>query len=212
MNYNNVYASFWDDTLAWPPDARTMALYLLTCRDRAAEGLFVCPIDTMARQLNWTDDECFLALSNLVALNWLEYDIKNETVLLLNSLRWHAPKSKNHLIGAARKIQHVPTDSPLQRHFRVLVAKYCPELELPELPPRADNWPVPDPRLLVANPDFDAVGEAESWLARVPSSLQKPLQRVDDPPGNPLGTLSEGIGNPLGTLPNAFANPSESLG
>lgn len=92
--YNAVSNTFWDDdkVRAWPEDARSLALYLLTSEHRNAEGFYRLSMATAADDLQWDVERVKAAMKDVVASGFAEYDDRARVVLVMKALKYQAPK------------------------------------------------------------------------------------------------------------------------
>jgi hypothetical protein len=124
---------FWrDDAVrAWLSSGldRTvlLALYLLTCRHRNLEGLYLLPWGWVEADLGWEADCVAEQSRRLLEEGFIEYDAGPEVVFVRNALKYQAPKSKPQLKGAINALREVPT-TPLLRSLSEVAKAHAPEL------------------------------------------------------------------------------------
>ncbi len=124
--YYRVSTRFWDDekSRAWPRDVKLLALYLLTCRHRTLEGIFVLPLSYVGEDLHWNGKKLSKLIAVLTENQFLRYDPETRVMLIRNALRYQAPESANVVTGAIRRIKDLPK-SPLLEEFLALAKLHC---------------------------------------------------------------------------------------
>jgi hypothetical protein len=92
-SYNTVDVSFWDDekVRSWTDDGRTLAIYLLTCSHRTAEGFYRLPATVALDDLKWQRDRWDAAVAELAETDFADYDAGPRLVLVRKGLKYHAP-------------------------------------------------------------------------------------------------------------------------
>lgn len=133
--YHKVSPKFWTTVQAeaWSEDARTLALYLLTCPHRTTEGLFRLPKAYILDDLDWTSKRLTEPFAELLARGFIDYDEQARWVLLVGALKYNAPENPNQAKAAAKRALECP-EGPLTSHFRRLAERYAQRLaeQLPE--------------------------------------------------------------------------------
>lgn len=141
--YHGVHTMFWAETRAWADDERVCALFLLTCEHRRTEGLYRLPSVYAAHDMGWGVDRFDGALRLLQQRGWVIRE--DDWVLLVNGLRWNAPKGEPQEKGAARVVENVPRDSRVYRAFYDQAGRYAEglrtRLEVPRDRPEGVSRP-----------------------------------------------------------------------
>lgn len=143
--YNTVSATFWDDekVRAWTEDGQRLALYLLTCSHRTAEGFYRLPIATGLDDLKWTRKRWDIALVELAEAGFCEYDEPARLVLIRKALKYaHRIGGHASIQGALNILENAKGSPRLFGQFLAAADRYQGELaaairhkyELPEGP------------------------------------------------------------------------------
>lgn len=127
VRYYRVSPRIWTACRHWSPDARTLALYILTCPHRTVEGLYWLPKGYMTGDLEWSPQRLAPAMAELVEDGFVEYDDDAQVVLIVKALKYQAPANPNGVKAALRQLQMVP-ESPLDLRFRQQAEQYCERL------------------------------------------------------------------------------------
>lgn len=118
-SYYPISPMFWRDELVrlWLRDGldRTvlLALYLLTCRHRNLEGLYLLPWGWVEADLGWEADCVAEQAARLMDTRFIEYDQGPEVVFVRNALKYQQPKSERQIKGAITALREVPPNSLL---------------------------------------------------------------------------------------------------
>ncbi len=109
-SYWRVSPAFWGDekVMGWSEDARFLALYLLTCPHRTAEGLFRMPIGYALSDLGWTEKRYRKAFDTLSIAHFAEYDEATQVCFIVNALDYQAPEGPKQRIGALNRLALLP--------------------------------------------------------------------------------------------------------
>lgn len=160
MAYHRVWSSIW--TERWTEDARTLALYLLTCEHRVTEGLFRLPKQYISADLGWPAERVQEAFGELLNDGFLLWDGGAQVILLTGALKRQAPPNPNAAKAAVRAIEGLP-ETPLLRDLYRLAERFSerfaerlrerfPDLVLERFsqemgdPPAPPPTPTPTPR------------------------------------------------------------------
>jgi hypothetical protein len=118
-SYYPVSPMFWRDeeVRAWLAAGhdRTvlLALYLLTCRHRNLEGLYLLPWGWVENELAWEAECVAEQAARLTDAGFIQYDEKPEVVFVRNALKYQQPKSERQIKGAINALREVPKNSLL---------------------------------------------------------------------------------------------------
>jgi hypothetical protein len=132
-SYYPISPMFWKDEkvrvwLAAEHDRTVLlALYLLTCRHRNLEGLYLLPWGYAETDLGWEADCVAEQSARLLDEGFIEYDTAAEVVFVRNALKYQAPKSPTQLKGAINALKEVPP-TPLLGSLSEVAKKHAPEL------------------------------------------------------------------------------------
>lgn len=118
--YWRVSPAFWGDEKVklWSDDMRVLALYLLTCPHRTAEGLFRLPIGYALTDLGWTEKRFRNGFEALSDAGFVQYDEPAGVCLIMNALEYQAPENPKQRLGAVRRIEELPETTLLQALYQ----------------------------------------------------------------------------------------------
>lgn len=205
--YGRVHTEFWADTSWWPEDARLMALYMLTCPGRSAEGFFRMPLQGPSNALRMASEGALDAIGKLVGLGWCEYDLQHETLLIVGTLKWYQPSNENHRKHAVRQFVSTPSRTPLRARFRALAEQLCPALAA-DLPAVEGSELTPSgvlvPPLTVERPDTD-------FTALMSPAMRRAFEGPSDAIPHGISMPSEGNPNTPVPVPAPALVPTPSL-
>jgi hypothetical protein len=118
-SYYPVSPMFWRDeeVRAWLTAGhdRTvlLALYLLTCRHRNLEGLYLLPWGWVETELAWEAECVAEQAARLTGAGFIQYDETPEVVFVRNALKYQQPKSERQIKGAISALKEVPQNALL---------------------------------------------------------------------------------------------------
>lgn len=126
--YNAVAGTFWADRKvhSWSQDARTLALYLLTCPDRTSEGFYSLPLVLILDHLGWASGRFEKAMAELHEAEFAEYSREAEAVFIVRALKYNAPRGPMSIRGALKMLDSVDGAPDLFTRFLAAAAKYEP--------------------------------------------------------------------------------------
>ena len=134
--YNRVFSRIWLER--WDDDTMLTALYLLTSKHRSLEGIYHLPWEYVAGDRKWPMKRLERAVEVLLNDEFIEYDEDAQVVLIVNALKAQSPSTKNHMIGAVRKLRALPPNGLMNRFleqarchapaFAEFMAKEMPEV------------------------------------------------------------------------------------
>lgn len=127
--YWRVASAFWTDekVLGWNDDTRMLALYLLTCEHRTAEGLFRLPKGYICADLDWTQQRLREPFAKLLVDGFIEYDEEVRVCLITNALSYQSPENPNQVIAACKIIDELP-ETPLLARLLSLAERFSEPL------------------------------------------------------------------------------------
>lgn len=108
-------------------DARVLALYLVTCPHRTAEGLFSMRLAYAAADLQWLPERLTEPLAELVEIGFIGWEPDDEVMLLRSALKYQTPANPNMVKAAMKKIDGLPV-TPLTWEFERLAERFCKPL------------------------------------------------------------------------------------
>lgn len=130
-SYSAVSVTFWNSLTVrgWTEDGRTLALYLLTCPNRANEGFYHLPLGLVPDDLMWDHERTRAALAELMASDFVDIDEKARVVLIVKALKYTKQISgPPSLKGALNKLDKVNGSPRLFARFLDGAEKYQPDL------------------------------------------------------------------------------------
>jgi hypothetical protein len=127
--YRQVSPTFWGDekVAGWNDDTRLLALYLLTCEHKTAEGLFRLPIGYILADLRWTPERFRNPFETLSRDGFLLYDERVSVIFLTHALEYQPPANPNQVTGAMARLQTLP-ETPLMARLYETATVVCPAL------------------------------------------------------------------------------------
>jgi hypothetical protein len=131
-SYYPISPMFWRDPMirTWLTTGEErpvlLAIYLLTCRHRNLEGLYLLPWGYVEEDLVWKADCVAEQAARLMGEGFIEYDEGAEVVFVRNALKYQAPKSETQLKGAITALEEVPPNSLLPSLSEV-AKEYAPK-------------------------------------------------------------------------------------
>lgn len=189
-SYYPISPRFWSDpgVRCWSDDTRLLALYLLTCRHRSQEGLYLLPPEYAAADLRWPLEKFTATLAVLIDAGFAAFDEAGQVVLVRNALKYQPPKGAKQVAGALAAIQQLPETNLLRELYLLalthskplsdaLSKRYPTVTTQPEIPHRRG---IPGPTSTTATPvlvpDTPSVGHLE-LAAPSPSPSPSPSKR-----------------------------------
>jgi len=152
--YWRVSPAFWTDEKVtgacgkpWGDDTRLLALYLLTCKHRSLEGLFLLPRGYISEDLGWSLQRLAKPFAELLRDGFIEYDEKTKVCLLVNALDYQQPENPNQCKAAIKLLDVLPDSALFARLFQQAerFAKPFAELLRERFPERYGKPPAPAP-------------------------------------------------------------------
>lgn len=112
--YAKVYTAFWTDTTtrAMSEDARTLALYLLTCPHGNLIGLFRLSNAYAADDLKWSLERVSKGFEELFEKGFCARDSASDWLVILKYLRWNQFENPNVAKSAAKIFDVAPACEP----------------------------------------------------------------------------------------------------
>jgi hypothetical protein len=215
--YHKVYTRLWSspEFRVASDDQRLATVYVLTCRHRTTEGLFVLPLPLAAHELGWPIDRTRAAFELLERTHFVAVDSDTDVIWLVNAVAWNKPKGPKQLQGAVNTLAEVP-DTFLRPHYLLKCRADCPDLAAAiesQL-----GWPdtlsdtLSDTPSIPLRYPFDSSSSSSSSSSNSSSSVSAPSD-----PGDPIDTppplaevveLADRIVETLGIV-DALANEGE---
>jgi hypothetical protein len=220
--YWRVSPAFWSDEKVtgaeggepWSDDTKMLAMYLLTCKHRTVEGLFLLPKEYIVADLRWSAKRLAQPFARLLAEGFIEYDDRARLCFLVNALEYQAPENPNQVTAAMRYLGDLPKSDllgrlleqaerlcqPLAERLREGFDKGLPEgfAKPPTPSPSPSTTPVrAGTREAVDNFSRKGGGRGGTDLHENPGADRLPHKSEPEP----LGTL---IGAVLGAPPDDF--------
>lgn len=96
-DYGKVYTAFWtsNDVQGMSEDARTIAIYLLTCPHGNMLGCFRLPMAYVAEDLNWDAERANDAFNELSSSGYIMRCPKTQWTLITQYLKWNLFENPN---------------------------------------------------------------------------------------------------------------------
>ncbi|MEI6449156.1 MAG: hypothetical protein WCP98_04300 [Actinomycetes bacterium] len=171
--YYRVSPAIWRQR-KWTEDMRLLALYLLTCPHRTAEGLFVLPLPYICGDMKWLPERLAEPFADLLADGFFEYDEEDEVCFIVKALHYQPPRNPNMVKAAIRRVQTVP-ETTLDEHFMNSALSYCQSLaeSLAESLPKRYGQP---PLLLSSSPLLSAHSAGGREALPEPTPARAPIK------------------------------------
>lgn len=105
-----MFSQFWgsDDTRSMSEDARTLALYLLTCQHGTIAGAFPLPDGYACEDLQWTIARVQKGFAELFAKGWANRCETTKWVWIRKHFEWNAPENPNQWKAVHKIAQRIP--------------------------------------------------------------------------------------------------------
>ncbi len=125
-----VAGTFWQDRKMRriTEDGRTLAIYLLTCPDRTAEGFYSLPRVLALDHLRWNAGRLDAAFIELADAGFAQYDTAAEVVFVVKGLKYNPPRARTSIKGAVTALDTVQDAPELFRRFLAAANHYAPDL------------------------------------------------------------------------------------
>lgn len=127
--YHATATTFWLDRKVreLDPDARLLAIYLLTCPSRTAEGFYGLPQAIVVDHLGLTPDALTGAFSALSGVGFADYDQGAEVVFIERALKYNPPRGVKSIAGAVSVLDSTHGSPALFDRFLAAADKYAPD-------------------------------------------------------------------------------------
>lgn len=118
-DYGKVHTSFWSSSniRKLSDDARTMALYLLTCPHGTLVGVFRLPDGYATEDLQWSAERVSVTLSELLDNGFCNRCETTKWVWIRKFLEWNPPENPNQRKAAAKLAAQIPDSCSWKREF-----------------------------------------------------------------------------------------------
>ena len=178
--YGKVYTAFWADPSmrAMSEDARTLALYLLTCPHGNLIGLFRLPDAYAADDLQWSIERVSKGFRELFERGFCDRDGASNWLVIPNYTRWNQFENPNVAKSASKVFESAPDCSAKSICARGLL-KHCANLPEPfrkGLETLLDSVRKPEPSQSLARAEPEPEPEPEP-VATAASPPRPPAQR-----------------------------------
>lgn len=207
INHYRVSPKFWPKARArgWSDQQITLGLYLLTCKHRNLEGLYVLPKPYIAADLAWPAKRVEETLATLIDAGFAQYDDDAQVVLIPKALKHQSPSTKNQITGAIAQLKAIPRTC-LWDAFRMACQSHCPAL--------ADaidiEWPAHADGASHAHAGSPAHATSSSSISRT-NPPQPPAERGEqEQTGSAQGQEPPPNSRAHGTNPRAVAQAAQA--
>jgi hypothetical protein len=181
--YNHVSPHIWTPALRelrnTDTDAFELYLYLLTCRHRSSEGLFIAPLGYISIDLGMALADVKVAMASLEERGYVQYDYGFEVVLDRHALDYYEPYGKQ-ATGALNKIENLPK-TPLKVDLLKVAYINAPtfyELVVEKFPELLDRRGIDGRSIADASPNGQSSMPASKSKSREPSTEEE--KRTED--------------------------------
>lgn len=177
----------------WDDDMRLVAFYLLTCKHRVTEGLYVLPPAYGPADMRWEPTRFEPAFALLQGDGFIQYDVDAEVVWVVNALQWQQPQNPNQVKAAIKALDELPRTRLFDRFLAAALTVSDPKVERfqeglrerfgERLPEPIANTPSPAP-----SPAPESDSPAVDGRART-----SPLDALGETADHILGVLQRGV-------------------
>jgi len=184
--YAKVYTAFWSDTTtrAMSEDARSLALYILTCPHGNLIGLFRLPDAYAADDLQWPIERVSKGFRELFEKGFCARDETSSWLVILKYLRWNQFENPNVAKNAAKVFDLAPNSiakylcaRAILKYGTYLSESFRNSLEtVPETVSEPYRKPEPSQSLARAKPEPEPEPEPNRSLSGSPPA---PPDRAD---------------------------------
>lgn len=132
-DYGKVHTSFWtSETIrSMSEDARSLAIYLLTCPHNTIAGVFRLPDGYICDDMQWTSERVANAFAETVAKGFANRCETTKWVWINKHLEWNPPENPNQRKSAAKIATSVPDQCGWKADFMRL---YADSMDIPMEP------------------------------------------------------------------------------
>lgn len=119
-DYGKVHSTFWSSptTAGLSPNAKMLALYLMTCTHSTIAGVFRLPDGYVAEDIGWSPGDVLEAFRELSAAGFAKRCESTKWVWVVNHLKWNKPENPNQRKAAAKMALAVPTGCAWASEFK----------------------------------------------------------------------------------------------
>jgi hypothetical protein len=110
MRYNYVKANFWDHAALkdWDLNTSQIAIYILTCKHRTADGLFYLHPNYIKTDLRLKEEEIESGLEKLADEDFIRWDRENKFILITNALKYQPIDKINYKKAVHEHLINLP--------------------------------------------------------------------------------------------------------
>jgi hypothetical protein len=143
-DYGKVFCSFWSsgDMRKLSEDARTLALYLLSCPHGTIAGVFRLPDGYACEDLQWASERVAKGFSELFKNGFANRCETTKWVFLTKHFEWNKPENPNQWKAARKLAEQVPKECTWRVEFERVFAKESGNF-LPPKPNPSETLPEP---------------------------------------------------------------------
>lgn len=118
-DYGKVYSTFWSSptTGALSLEAKTLALYLMTCPHSTITGVFRMPDGYASEDLGWTPERVAEGFAELLRKGFANRCETTKWVWVIKHLKWNPPDNPNQRKAAAKVALTVPDECAWKPEF-----------------------------------------------------------------------------------------------
>lgn len=111
-DYAKVHSSFWtsSDIRGFSEDARSLALYLLTCQHGTIAGVFRVPDGYVCEDLQWTVERVSKGFEELYLKGFANRCETTKWVQIIKHFKWNLPENPNQIKAVLKQASHIPDD------------------------------------------------------------------------------------------------------
>jgi len=178
--YGKVFSQFWssDDVRSMTEDARTLALYLLTCQHGTIAGVFPLPNGYICEDMKWKSERVSKGFQELSRKGWASRCEATNWVWIGKHFEWNAPENPNQWKAARKIVDRIPEKCVWRYEFLRLFARVAGDPPPPEPEPSAKGSETVSKS--VSESGTEAVAETEAGTNTDSSATPPDVQRGTD--------------------------------
>lgn len=119
--YGKVFSQFWssDDARSMSEDARTLALYLMTCQHGTTTGVFPLPDGYVCEDIQWSPERVSKGFDELFRKGFATRCEATKWVWIVKHLEWNRPENPNQWKSARKFAERVPDKCKWRKDFLI---------------------------------------------------------------------------------------------
>jgi hypothetical protein len=205
--YGKVYTAFWQDPSirSMPEDARSLALYLLTCPHANSIGLFRLPDAYAADDMQWPIERVSKGFRNLSESGFIVRENGTGWLAIANFAKWNRFENRNVASGAMSIFDSSPDGLAKSRCARAILefGQHLTPEQMNRLETVSKGFRNPEPSQSLAGAKPEPEPEPEPSLSGTPAAPAAPP--AEKPAAETWRAYSEAYEHRYGAPPKANA-------